>query len=629
MTDREPSYTQFGVQTGSAGVSDAKKAGVRRVHMMPCGAEFTPDQTRFRIWAPGKSRVLLDVTGRTMQPMVSMPCGWHELTVPGILAGDRYGFRLDEGLLVPDPASRFQPDDVHGRSEVIDPSSYQWGDTSWRGRPWADAVIYELHIGTFTPEGTFRGAIDRLDHLAALGVTALELMPIADFPGERNWGYDGVQLYAPDSRYGRPDELKALVDAAHANHIMMFLDVVYNHFGPDGNYIPVYAPPIFTDRHQTPWGAAVNYDGKESGAVRELVIHNALYWLEEFHFDGLRLDAVHAIIDDSPTHLLQELSERVRAEFGTRREIHLILENEENQVHWLKRQDAVQPSAYTAQWNDDIHHGLHTAATGEMSGYYEEYKGDTAKLARAIAEGFAFQGEVMGYSGKRRGEPSGDLPSQAFVSFIQNHDQVGNRAFGDRITAAVSDERVRAIAAIFLLSPQIPMLFMGQEWATTSPFPFFCDFQDPMAESVRNGRRNEFAKFPEFRDEKVRARIPDPTAETTFLSAKLNWNELNFGKHAAWLNWHRDILRVRSRKIRPLLESILRAGSYAVGHEGAFRVTWDAAERGRLQLIANLSDQSWRTEQPAAGADIIWVEGTVAEDEWGPWAVTWLFEDEE
>jgi maltooligosyltrehalose trehalohydrolase len=349
-------------------------------------------------------------------------------------------------------------------------------------------VIYELHVGTFTPEGNFQAIIGKLDYLVDLGVTAIEMMPIADFPGRRNWGYDGVLPFAPDSIYGRPDDLKALVDAAHACGIMVFLDVVYNHFGPDGNYLAAYAPQFFNNNRTTPWGAAINYDGPHSRPVRDFAIHNALYWIKEFHLDGLRLDAVHAITDLGPRHLLDELAERVRAAAGARH-VHLILENEENAATTLLRNARGQPLHYTAQWNDDLHHVLHVAATGEAAGYYREYKGDTDKLGRALAEGFAFQGEMMAYRGKPRGESSAHLPPGAFVAFIQNHDQIGNRAFGDRLGRIAPPEAVRAVAAMYLLAPQTPMLFMGEEWGASHPFPFFCDFGGELSGAVRNGRR--------------------------------------------------------------------------------------------------------------------------------------------
>jgi len=490
---------------------------------MPFGAEVRDDGTvRFRLWAPSHDEIQLEIEGET-EPRVMPPAGggWHELITDRARPGTRYNFVLPGGSRVPDPASRHQPKDVHGPSEVIDPATHDWSDGEWRGRPWEEAVVYELHIGAFTPEGTFRAAIDKLDHLTALGVTAIEIMPIGDFPGTRNWGYDGVLPFAPDSVYGRPEDLKALVEAAHARRLMVLLDVVYNHFGPEGAYLHTIAPETFTDRHKTPWGKAIAMDGP----VREYFIHNALYWLEEFHLDGLRLDAVHAILDDSDTHFLDELADRVRAEIPGRH-IHLILENEENAGHRLERWQADQPRRYTAQWNDDVHHVLHVAATGDAQGYYADYINDSQKLGRALAEGFAFQGEVMPYRGRPRGEPSAALPPDAFIAFIQNHDQVGNRPFGDRLTAIASPEAVRAVAAVYLLLPQIPMLFMGEEWGATQPFPFFCDFGPELAEAVRKGRRAEFARFPDFHDPATRERIPDPTAEETFAAAKLAWDDV-------------------------------------------------------------------------------------------------------
>ncbi|MGA8025848.1 MAG: malto-oligosyltrehalose trehalohydrolase [Bryobacteraceae bacterium] len=450
---------------------------------MPFGSELIKDAgVRFWFWAPAHENISLFIEGEA-EPlgMSATGEGWHALTSHRAKVGSRYCFVLPDGSRVPDPASRFQPEDVHGPSEVIDPAAYCWEDEHWKGRPWTEAVIYELHVGAFTPDGTFRGAIAKLDHLVELGITAIEIMPVADFPGGRNWGYDGVLPYAPDSAYGRPEDLKAFVDAAHSRRLMVFLDVVYNHFGPDGNYVSSYAPGFFTERHETPWGLAINYDGHDSGPVRQFVIHNALYWIEEFHLDGLRLDAVHAIMDDSPKHLLREVAERVRAAAGNRL-VHLIVENERNQASLLER-GCGGAGWYTAQWNDDVHHVLHTAATGEESGYYKDFRGDTDKLGRALAEGFAFQGEITSYAGASRGESSAHLQPQAFVAFIQNHDQIGNRAFGERIGKIASAKAVRAISAVYLLLPQIPMIFMGEEWGASEPFPFFCDFAGDLAGS--------------------------------------------------------------------------------------------------------------------------------------------------
>ncbi|TCH98424.1 malto-oligosyltrehalose trehalohydrolase [Roseococcus sp. SYP-B2431] len=593
---------------------------------MPFGAELQPDgQVRFRLWAPSHAAVQIEIEGTPPRPMEALGDGWHALVTDRARAGSHYRFVLPDGLKAPDPASRYQPEDVHGPSEVIDPASYAWRDAGWKGRPWEEAVIYELHIGAFTPEGSFRAAIGKLDHLVELGVTAIEIMPIADFPGRRNWGYDGVLPYAPDASYGRPEDLKALVDAAHARGLMVLLDVVYNHFGPEGAYIHAVAPQTFTDRHKTPWGAAINTDGAGSGPVREYFIQNALYWTQEYHLDGLRLDAVHAILDDSPKHLLTELAERVRAA-APDREIHLLLENEENQASRLTRSGAGDAPEYTAQWNDDVHHVLHAAASGEGKGYYADYLGDTGKLARALAEGFAFQGEVMPYRGHARGEPSVGLPPTAFVAFIQNHDQVGNRAFGDRLTNFAPPEAVRAVAAVYLLLPQIPMIFMGEEWAAAQPFPFFCDFGPELADAVRNGRREEFARFPEFQDPEMRERIPDPMAEATFTSAKLVWEDREFGAHADWLGWYRRAIAARRAEIVPRLSRIRAGGTHRAVADGAVVVRWAVAGGETLVLAANLSGQTV-AGFPAVVSRVIWEEGAQASGEvLGPWSVRWTIE---
>jgi malto-oligosyltrehalose trehalohydrolase len=593
---------------------------------MPFGAEMRADHTvRFRLWAPSHHEVKIELGGEAVA-MRHVGEGWHELVTNRVRADMPYRFVLADGLRVPDPASRYQPEDVHGPSAVVDPAAYVWHDESWRGRPWEEAVVYELHIGALTSEGTFRAAIDKLDHLVALGVTAIELMPIGDFPGRRNWGYDGTLPYAPDSSYGRPEDLKALVEAAHTRRLMVLLDVVYNHFGPEGAYIHAIAPETFTDRRKTPWGDAINFDGPASGPVREFMIHNALYWIEEFHFDGLRLDAVHAIRDDGPKHLLQELAERVRAAVPDRH-IHLVLENEENEVKYLARGENGKARWYAAQWNDDVHHVLHVAASGETKGYYADYKGDTEKLGRALAEGFAFQGELMPYRGRPRGASSAGLPPSAFIAFIQNHDQVGNRAFGDRLTQFVTAAAARAIAAIYLLLPQIPMLFMGEEWGAAQPFPFFCDFAPELADAVREGRRNEFARFPEFRGPQALERIPDPLAEETFTSAKLDWEDTARVPHARWLAWYRRVLATRHTEIVPRLATTRSGGRYEVLAEGAVTVHWPLGGGGALVLAANLTGA--RTSVlPSASGRVFWEEGEVAPDgSFGPWTVLWSIDE--
>ena len=453
-------------------------------------------------------------------------------------------------------------------------------------------MIYELHVGTFTAEGTYQAVTDKLEILVELGVTAIELMPVADFPGARNWGYDGVLPFAPDSTYGTPDDLKALIDAAHARGLMVFLDVVYNHFGPEGNYLAEYAAPFFTDRHQTPWGDAVNFDtGWEKAWVRRFFIDNALYWLNEYRFDGLRLDAVHAIRDDSDDHVLSELARRVRDGPGSERHVHLVLENDANEARWLGRGP---PGGYRAQWNDDLHHALHVALTGESDSYYGDYADrPVLRLARCLAEGFDYQGEHSSHRGKPRGEPSGHLPPTAFVAFLQNHDQIGNRALGERIDELAREAAVRAASEILLLSPSPPLLFMGQEWAASSRFPYFCDYTGELADAVVQGRLEEFAQFEAFRDPEARRQIPDPVSRDTFLAAKLDWNERSGGDHAArWRLFH-DLLALRHRKVVPLLDGV--GGGDSESHAQAERVlcvTWKLAGGTRYSLTANLSDET-------------------------------------
>lgn len=592
-----------------------------RSHLISAGAALLAGGgTKFRLWAPGCRSIGLALEGPG-QPegeplaMQAEPEGWFTLDVPSAGAGTLYRFVLPDGMRVPDPASRFQPQDVQGPSEVIDPASYDW-TADWAGRPWDEFVLYELHIGSFTPEGTFRAAIGKLDHLAKLGVTALEIMPVWDFPGARNWGYDGVLAYAPDSSYGRPEDFKALIEAAHRHGIAVLLDVVYNHFGPDGNYLPVYAPAFFTDRHTTPWGAAVNYDGEHSKPVREFVIHNALYWLDEYDLDGLRFDAVHAIIDDGAKHLLDELSERVRA--ASKRPVHLLLENEDNEPRRLTR-NGREPEHFTAQWNDDIHHVLHVAATGEDSGYYADYAGQDGLLGKALSEGFAYQGQMMPYRGSPRGEPAAHLPPGAFVAFIQNHDQIGNRAFGDRLGQTASASAMRALAAVYLLLPQTPMIFMGEEWGAKQPFPFFCDFEGDLADAVREGRRSEFARFPEFQDPEQRDRIPDPLAESTFTSAKLDWSAVDHERLAHYT----ALLAARREHIVPLLPQITQGGEATEYGLGVVQVTWDAGSAGRLSLVANLTDKP--IDFPPIPGQTIWSEGEVG-TALGSWAVCWALE---
>ena len=548
--------------------------------------------------------------------------GWHELVTRSARAGSLYRFRLPDGTLVPDPASCFQPADVEGASEIIDHCGFHWEYPEWNGRPWHSAVVYELHVGTFTREGTFAAAMQRLPHLATLGITAIELMPLGDFPGQRNWGYDGVLPYAPDSTYGRPDDLKRLIDAAHGLGLMVLLDVVYNHFGPEGNYIGSYAPQFFTQRHSTPWGAAINFDGRDSRPVRDFFIDNAVYWLDEFRFDGLRLDAVHHLIDDSPRHILAELAETVRERFA-HRPVHLILENEENQASRLVRDDEGVPPLYTAQWNDDVHHVLHTAITREGHGYYGDYIGSDTKLSRALAEGFAFQGEVMQARGTARGEPSAALPPSAFVAFLQNHDQIGNRAFGERLAEIAPREALLAASAIYLLLPQIPMLFMGEEWNAREPFPFFCDFSGELARAIREGREREFAAFPAFRERHEDRPIPDPDDVRTFESAKLDWSVMEEGAGAAWRERYRRLLEIRHREVVPRIPHIRPDRTRAVRlGPGAVRVTWGVGADEELELFANLSPNALKGMEPPGG-EVLWLENRAQDNPGAAWTVCW------
>ncbi len=606
-----------------------REDSLARIHHMPFGAEVRPDGcVRFRLFAPTADHVEIAVEGRDERlRMTACGDGWHELLTEQAGVGSLYQFVLPDGKRVADPASRFQPRDVNGPSEVIAPGSYTWKDSAWAGRAWKEAVIYELHIGAFTPEGTFSAATAKLDHLQSLGITAIEIMPVADFSGARGWGYDGVLLYAPDSSYGRPADLKALVEAAHARGLMVMLDVVYNHFGPEGNYLPSYFPNLLTNRHKTSWGDAVNFDGEQSGIVREFVIHNALYWIEEFHLDGLRLDAVHAILDESPTHILTELAGRVHG-LDTPYPVHLVLENEKNEAFRLERDDKGNPEHFTAQWNDDMHHVLHTAATHEDAGYYRDYEGHTGLLGRALAEGFAFQGQASVCTGENRGESCSHLPPGAFIAFIQNHDQIGNRAFGERLNAITKPEAMRALIATYLLLPQTPMLFMGEEWEATQPFPYFCDFHDELANQIREGRRNEFANFTEFKDPAQRDRIPDPLAEETFRSAKLDWSELERSEHKNILERYRSLLRVRREKIVPLLDCISgNAGTFEVLGPSAVRVSWKINDGRELHLCANFCDHE-KDDFPACEGSILWHEGSEPQgNTYQPWTVRWTLKD--
>ena len=610
---------------------------MKRRYNMPFGAECRDDgSVRFRLWAPAADQVELCLAGAGGSPRLALvrdDKGWFELVTDAARPGTQYKFRIDDAQEIPDPASRFQPRDVHGPSEVVDPAAFDWHDSAWRGRRWEEAVIYELHIGAFTPSGTFSAVRERLDYLADLGITALELMPVADFPGIRNWGYDGVFLFAPDNIYGRPEELKNLVQSAHDRGIMIFLDVVYNHFGPEGNYLRSYAPQFFTDRHRAPWGDGINFDGPESRVVRDFFIHNTLYWLTEYHFDGLRLDAVHAIIDESAPDILTELADAVRNYIEPERHVHLILENDRNQARYLQRTARHRPKSYTAQWNDDIHHALHVLITGERDGYYSDYfERPLDQLGRCLVEGFAYQGEVSQYRhGERRGESTKGLPPAAFVSFLQNHDQVGNRAFGERITKIAVARAVRAAAAILLLAPSPPLLFMGEEFGAETPFLFFCDFEKDLAAAVTEGRRNEFTHFARFSDPAEREQIPDPSAAKTFETSRLDWSEIAQPRHQDWLRFYRNLLKLRCQHIVSRLSAgCVVSSDYELHGDHGLTAYWKFPDHSKLILMANLGSDSVAGLTFPASKVIYASEEATAEvlkqTTLPPWSVVWFLE---
>jgi maltooligosyltrehalose trehalohydrolase len=528
--------------------------------------------TRFRLWAPGQSAVSVERRGEEPLPLRKEDHEWWSLEAEAA-PGTRYRYILGNGMAVPDPASAGQDGDVDGWSVVPDPTAYAWQHPDWKGLPWPQQVVYELHAGLY---GGYRGIVADLPRLAALGVTTLELMPVAAFAGLRNWGYDGVLPYAPDETYGSPDDLKALVDAAHAHGLCIMLDVVYNHFGPSGNYWGAIAPVFFHQDKNNPWGQSIDFSRQP---VRDFFIENAVYWLTEFRFDGLRLDAVHAIGDDT---FLEELSTRARAATEGRH-IALVLENERNDAPLLER-------AFEAQWNDDWHHCVHVLLTGERDAYYADYADAPARhLARALATGFVYQGEESGNLGHARGTPSGHLPPRAFINALQTHDQVGNRAMGERIAQIAPAEGVRAALLLLLLEPQVPMLFMGDEWASETPFLFFTGFQtEELAQAVREGRRKEFARFPAFADPEKREKIPDPNAPATFTASRPDPAERLREKHAAVEAFVTALLTLRRQRLAPHLEGATSLVAEVLGQHGV-RAQWRLANGAVLTIAAQFA----------------------------------------
>lgn len=538
-----------------------------------------PEHTRFALWAPDAYFVSVELEDRQSLAMLPQDNGWFVLEAR-CPAGSRYRYNIDGEMKVPDPASRAQVSDVHSASVVVDPLTYRWVHGDWLGRRWQEAVIYELHVGVL---GGYAEVEKHLPRLAKLGITAIELMPLAQFPGGRNWGYDGVLPYAPQSTYGTPDQLKHLIDAAHGHGLMVILDVVYNHFGPDGNYLGKYAKGFFRDDVETPWGSAIDFRRQE---VRDFFIDNALMWLLEYRFDGLRLDAVHAIHD--PT-FLQELARRVRQQIEPPRHVWLTLENEFNEASLLNQ-------GFDAQWNDDGHNALHVLLTGESDAYYADFVDEpTQKLARCLSQGFIYQGENNRH-GNNRGQPSGHLPPSAFVLFLQNHDQVGNRAFGERLPQLSAGPALEAATVLLLLSPMIPLMFMGDEWAASEPFLFFTSHHGELADAVREGRRAEFADFPAFSNEEQREHIPDPNAHSTFEASRPAYEAVYLdtekgATHQRWLALYQHLLSIRHRDIIPRLSGAQALGAEMLD-EGAVTARWRMGDGSVLRIDLNLGERT-------------------------------------
>ena len=576
------------------------------------GPRLTNDGAQFRLWAPAAKRV--DVLLEKSHPLTRSDSGWYTAEIAGVKPGARYKFRIDDEIDVPDPASEFQPDDVFGPSEVIDHAAFSWRAADWRGRPWPEAVIVETHVGTFTKQGSYRAMIGKLDHLVETGISALELMPLADFAGSRNWGYDGVLWYAPDSAYGRPEDLKALIDEAHLRGLMVMLDVVYNHFGPEGNYLGRYAPAFFTEA-QTPWGSAIDYRVPE---VRAFAIENALHWLGDYRFDGLRLDAVHSIVEPGGLSLLHDLSGaagRLAAQTG--RHIHLVLENGDNRASMLDPVQDPPQGKYRAQWNDDYHHAWRVLMTGEKQGYYCDYqRSPVSDIARSLCSGFVYQGELSEFRRGKRGEPSGNLSPTAFINFLQNHDQIGNRALGDRLEGNADARAIEAALKVLLIAPAIPMLFMGEEWGSTVPFPFFCDFGGELADAVRKGRRIELAwAYEEYGDE-----VPDALAASTRDSAVLDWNGRDAPAGQRRLTLVQELLKVRRQQIVPRLAGAA-FGEAHVADDRLLTANWRMSDGATLRLLANLSDKATGHAPGESKGTLIW--GSELGDSVPPWSVLW------
>ena len=535
--------------------------------------------TRFALWAPDATNVLLQFQQGDIWPMERHQ-DWFEIRVPAA-DGNAYRFVIDNKTAVPDPAAHAQRHDVHNWSLVVDHSKHRWQCNDWQGRPWNETIIYEVHVGLM---GGFSGVTKHLPLLMELGITAIELMPLHEFPGSRNWGYDGTLLFAPDASYGTPEELKQLIDCAHELGMMVFIDVVYNHFGPDGNYLGLYASRFFKEDTHTPWGAAIDFERKE---VREFFIENALMWLLDYRADGLRFDAVHAIQE---TDFLLDMAKQIREAVPAGRHIHLMLENENNASSLLTQ-------GFTAQWNDDGHNILHHLLTNEHEGYYGDFcDNSTEKLARFLQEGFIFQGEKTS-KGHTRGEPSAHLPPTSFILFLQNHDQVGNRAFGERLSQLARKDALEAATVLLLLSPMIPLLFMGEEWGAEQPFLYFTDHHPELAEAVRNGRRNEFSSFSFYNQDHTLDELPDPNSIETFNKSRLDYAACLQPEHRARLAMYRELIALRHKEIVPRLAGATSIGAKILGVK-AVSASWLLNDGSELFIDINLSENDVRMESP-------------------------------
>lgn len=557
---------------------------------MPFGIQPHVDGVTFRLWAPAAHRVDLVLHAAPQSRLVSMTAvgdGWFEQFVTSANSTTRYLFQIDAAAIVPDPASRFNPDGVHGPSLVTDPQTFCWRDLDWRGRPWEEAVIYELHVGTFSTDGTFAETVAKLDALADMGVTAIELMPVAAFAGKRGWGYDGVLPFAPAACYGRPDDLKLLVQAAHARRMMVLLDVVYDHLGPDGNYLPLYAPQFLHPIRRTPWGAGINFDGAGAETVRAFFVHNALYWIEEFHIDGLRLVAADGLGDAGEGDFVEEIARAIAAGPGRERHVHLVLENDRNETRRLERDQCGRPRVATAQWNDDLQHAAHVLLTAETGGRLRDYaKSPASAFGRALAEGFVYQGQIGCGRGGPRGAPSAHLPPAAFVSYLQSHDQVGNRVFGERITQLAPPHLLRVVIACWLMAPVPPMLWMGEEWGATTPFLFFCDFGPELAARVAAGRCATLARSLKDSESDALLRMPHPNDIATFVASKLDWAEAEREPHRQWREMYRSLLQLRRKWIMPRLFGMRRGGTVEHDADARLRVGWTLGDSSVLTLDA-------------------------------------------